>query len=168
MNTVFQTIRPEALTDNPFTLLAGGLLITGGKAGDFNPMTASWGGLGILWEKRVATVYVRPQRYTREFLDRDDYFTLSFFDEAHKPALGFCGRNSGRDVNKIKETGLTPVVDDSGAVYYTEARLVLVLKKTYVADIDPHNVTDVDMAAMYPDQDYHRMFVGEIVKVLRK
>lgn len=169
MSDGFIDIAPEAIEDNPFKLLhEDWTLITAGQLDKFNMMTASWGGLGVLWEKPVATVYVRPQRYTYEFLERETHFSLSFFGEEHRLALQICGAVSGRAANKVQMTALSPLVDEgTGAVYYDEARLVLVLRKLYFADIDPARI-QVDLGDMYPEQDYHRLYIGEIVKVLRK
>jgi len=168
MSEGFIEIAPEALTDNPFKLFhEDWTLITAGQESKFNTMTASWGGLGVLWEKRVATIYVRPQRYTFEFLEREAYFSLSFFEESHRMALQVCGAVSGRTADKIKLTGLTPVVDASGTVYFQQAKLVLILKKLYFSDIDPAKIL-VDLGDTYPEHDYHRLYIGEIVKVLHK
>ena len=165
----FVEIRPEEITDNPFKLLGQDwTLITAGQPDQFNSMTASWGGLGVLWQKPVATIYVRPQRYTREFLDREDFYSLCFFGPEHRAALSTCGATSGRDTDKVRATGLTPVTDASGATYYAEARLVLILRKLYVHDLDPAKVSNIDIAPLYAEQDYHRMFIGEVVKALRK
>ena len=89
-------------------------LITAGNKGSYNTMTASWGGVGILWNKEVATCYIRPQRYTKEFVDREEYFTLSFFPDGWREALNFCGKYSGRDRDKAAETGLKPFYDGLG------------------------------------------------------
>ena len=127
----FKKITTEELTANPFKLIGKDwMLITAGDKEKFNTMTASWGGVGIMWGKPVATAYIRPQRYTFEFIENGDYYTQSFFDEEYRDALKFCGSKSGRDYDKVKETGLTPVVDDeTGAVYFKEAKLVFICKK---------------------------------------
>ena len=131
----------------------------------FNTMTASWGGLGILWERKVATCYIRPTRYTFEFTERSPYFTLSFFDEKHRKKLTYCGTHSGRNTDKVREAGLTPV-KEGGFVYFEEARLVLACRKLYYQDIGPERFLDPMIENMYPQKDYHRMYVGEIVKCL--
>jgi flavin reductase (DIM6/NTAB) family NADH-FMN oxidoreductase RutF len=128
-------------------------------------MTASWGGLGILWERKVATCYIRPTRYTFEFTERSPYFTLSFFDEKHRKKLTYCGTHSGRNTDKVREAGLTPV-KEGGFVYFEEARLVLACRKLYYQDIGPERFLDPMIENMYPQKDYHRMYVGEIVKCL--
>jgi len=170
MGGEFVEIGAEAIADNPFRLFdKDWTLITAGTPEKFNTMTASWGGLGVLWQKNVATIYVRPSRYTFEFLEREDYFTLSFFEERYRLALNVFGAASGRDLDKVRASGLTPVVDATGATCYAEARLVLILKKVYFQDLDPANVRNIDLADLYAvGEPYHRMYVGEIVKVLRK
>jgi flavin reductase (DIM6/NTAB) family NADH-FMN oxidoreductase RutF len=131
----------------------------------FNTMTASWGGLGVLWERKVATCYIRPTRHTFGFVEQALQFTLSFFDEKHRKALTYCGTHSGRDTDKVKGAGLTPV-KEGGFVYFLEARLVLACRKIYYQDIGPERFLDPRIEGMYPQKDYHRMYIGEIVKCL--
>ncbi len=139
-------------------------LITAGNEKSWNTMTASWGAMGELWNKDVCFCFIRPQRYTYEFTEREEYFTLSFFSEEYKKALTFCGRNSGRDVDKAKETGLTPKATDS-SITFEEAEIVLVCKKLAFQDIKPEGFVDMTIdASCYPAKDYHRMYIGEIVK----
>jgi flavin reductase (DIM6/NTAB) family NADH-FMN oxidoreductase RutF len=164
----FTETKPELLAENPFTLVGKEwMLITAGSPESFNTMTASWGGMGVLWERKVAFCFIRPTRYTYEFVERSDFFTLSFFEERHRKSLTFCGTHSGRDTDKVRETGLTPV-KAGGFVYFEEARLVLACKKLYFQDIAPERFLDEKINDMYPQKDYHRMYVGEIVKCLRK
>jgi len=164
----FTETAPDLLMDNPFNLIGKDwMLITAGSPRSFNTMTASWGGLGVLWERRTAFCFIRPTRYTYEFIERSDIFTLSFFEEYYRKALSYCGSHSGRDTDKIKGAGLTPV-KEGGFVYFDEARLVLVCRKLYFQDISPERFLDKKINDMYPQKDYHRMYVGEIVKCLRK
>ena len=143
-------------------------LITAGGPESWNTMTASWGALGELWNKDVCFCFIRPQRYTYEFTEREEYFTVSFFGQQHKKALAFCGRNSGRDVDKAKETGLTPVAAEN-SVSFEEAEIVLICKKLAFQDIDPEGFIDPSIdSTCYPAKDYHRMYIGEIVKCLVK
>jgi flavin reductase (DIM6/NTAB) family NADH-FMN oxidoreductase RutF len=163
----FSEIRAELLTDNPFKLIGKDwMLITAGAPEKFNTMTASWGGLGVLWERTVAFCFIRPTRYTYEFVERSRTFTLSFFEEKHRKALSFCGSHSGRDRDKIREAGLTPVKDE-GYVYFKEARLVLACRKLYFQDISPDRFLEEKISDLYPQKDYHRMYVGEIVQCLK-
>lgn len=166
---MFEKIDPKALDQNVFSLIGDQwMLITAGKQDQCNTMTASWGGLGVLWGKPVATVYIRPQRYTLEFVEREDTFTLCFFGEQYRKALALCGSKSGRDVDKVKECGFT-VATAEGAPYFEEADLVLVCKKAYWQDMDPTHFLDGEIdSKWYPGKDYHRIFIGEIVEVLRK
>jgi flavin reductase (DIM6/NTAB) family NADH-FMN oxidoreductase RutF len=162
----FSELEPSALNINPFNLIGSDwMLITAGTQERFNTMTASWGGLGILWERKVCFIFVRPVRYTCEFIERTDIFTLSFFAEQHRKALLFCGTHSGRDTDKAKAAGLTPA-GDGNIVFFNEARLVLVCRKIYADDIDPARFLDASIETLYPQKDYHRMYIGEIVKCL--
>ncbi len=165
----FKKITAEELTANPFKLIGKDwMLITAGDKEKFNTMTASWGGVGIMWGKPVATAYIRPQRYTFEFIENGDYYTQSFFDEEYRDALKFCGSTSGRDYDKVKETGLTPVVDDeTGAVYFKEAKVVFICKKMYAQFLNEESALTEDVTKWY-NGDYHKMYMSEIVSVLVK
>jgi flavin reductase (DIM6/NTAB) family NADH-FMN oxidoreductase RutF len=165
----FKTIDPATMKDNVFELIGDGwMLVTAGNADAFNTMTASWGGMGVIWGKKVCFCVVRPGRYTYRFMEASESFTLSFFDEPYRKALTYCGSHSGRDVDKVKETGLTPAMD-KGGIYFTEARLVMVLKKLYFQDLDPAHFLDPTIdSTHYPHKDYHRMYVGEIVECLSR
>ena len=138
-------------------------LITAGTKENYYTKTASWGAMGELWNKDVCFIFIRPQRYTLEFTEREDYFTLSFFGGEYKKALAFCGRNSGRDSDKAKETGLTPMEID-GSMSFEESETVIVCKKLFYQDIDPEGFVDKTIDGVgYPEKDYHRMYVGEVV-----
>ncbi len=144
------------------------MLISAGDEHQSNMMTASWGLTGELWFRDVAVCFIRPQRYTLEFVEKNDTFALSFFGTGEKQALSLCGSKSGREVDKIKETGLTPVYSD-GTVYYEQAKLVLICKKIAVSEVTPQNILDKTvLERCYPEKDYHKVFVGEIVKVLEQ
>ena len=161
----FKEISPEALQENPFHLIGQEwMLITAGNADKMNTMTASWGGLGVLWNKPVSFCFIRPTRYTYEFTEQEEYYSLSFFGDTYREALNICGRVSGRDMDKIAETGLTPCTDET-APYFAQARLVLICRKLAAQDIDPAGFVDTTINKHYTD-DYHRVYVGEIVKVL--
>jgi flavin reductase (DIM6/NTAB) family NADH-FMN oxidoreductase RutF len=161
-------IDAKEITGNIFEMVGNRwMLITGGTKDKYNTMTASWGGAGILWGKSVAFCFIRPQRYTREFVDGGDTFTLSFYPEKYRPQLVLCGEKSGRDIDKAKESGFTPVASESGAVYFDEAELVIVCKKIYFDDFKPENFLSPDIFGAYPDKDYHRMYIGEILEVLK-
>jgi flavin reductase (DIM6/NTAB) family NADH-FMN oxidoreductase RutF len=165
----FRVIEPTEINDNVFNLIGGNwMLITAGNRQRYNTMTASWGGMGVIWGKKVCFCVIRPTRHTYGFMESTDAFTLSFFDETNKDALAYCGSHSGRDVDKAKETGLTPLFGDN-LVYFNEARLVLCLKKVYYHDIDPTHFVDHTIdTTHYPLKDYHRMYMGEITAGLTK
>lgn len=164
----FKELEPANLKDNPFKLINDDwMLITAGDKNNFNTMTASWGGLGIMWFKNVSFIVVRPSRYTFEFMEKHDRYTLSFFEEEYRDALNICGTKSGRDTDKIKEAGLTPVYD-SGGVFFEEAKTVMVCKKLYWQDITPDNFLADFMHEKYPNKDYHRMYIGEIESMFEK
>ena len=130
------------------------------KDGSFNMMTASWGGLGVLWGMPVFTCFIRPQRYTLEFAEEAEMLSLSFFGGAQREALAFCGSKSGRDFDKAKETGLTPRLDADGLVFYNEASLVIAGRKLYVSDFRKENFVVPSVAdTCYPENDFHRVFI---------
>ena len=168
---MFKAIDPRALTKNPFSLIGEQwMLITAGSVDKCNTMTASWGGVGVMWSVPCATCYIRPQRYTKGYVDESDCFTLCFFGEEYRKALGFCGSKSGRDVDKIKECGFTMAAAECGAPYMEEAELVLVCKKRYAQPMGPEYLTgenEID-AKWYPNHDWHTMYIEEIVGVLVK
>ena len=164
----FREISVEQLKDNPFTLInKDWMLITAGDGENHNTMTASWGGVGELWGKYVSTIYIRPQRYTLEFVEREEYYSLCFFGPEYRQALSLCGSKSGRDVDKDAATGLTPCFDQA-APYYEQARLVFLCHKLYRQDMEESAFLDKGLLEKWYDNDLHRMFIGEIVKVLEK
>ncbi len=164
----FVELDPLELQDNMFRRIGREwMLITAGKPEKFNTMTASWGGVGVLWNTNVTFSFVRPSRYTYGFMEQEKYYTLSFFGADCRRALQLCGSKSGRDIDKVAETGLTPVFD-APAPYFAEAELVLVCRKLYTQDLDTERLLDPALMANYKDGDVHRMYVGEITKVLRR
>ena len=157
------------LKDNVFSLLGDQwMLITAGTADNCNTMTASWGGLGIMWGEPVATVYIRPQRYTKQFVDREEYFTLSFFGPEYKKELALCGAKSGRELDKVKECGFDVACGEGGSPYFEQARLVLVCRKMYAQEMDADEMPADVKEKWYPNRDYHTMYIGEIIQVLKK
>lgn len=141
------------------------MLVTAGDETNYNTMTVSWGGVGILWNKPVVYTFIRPQRYTYEFLESCEYYTMSAYPDEYRAALKLCGTKSGRDIDKAAQTGLTPVFDEK-APYFSQARLVLVCRKMYVQDLCEAGALDKSILANYHGDDYHRMYVSEIEKVL--
>ena len=168
---MFQKIDPKKLDLNAFSAFQDRwMLVTAGTPEHCNTMTAGWGGLGILWRKPTATIYVRPQRYTSEFLDESDCFTLSFFPEQYREQLNYCGAKSGRDTDKIKDCGFTVCAGEGNAPYFGEADLVLVCRKTMRMPMDPSAVPEEARKNFYqgPEQGYHLIYWGEITEVLQK
>lgn len=141
-------------------------LVCAGTADSWNGMTVSWGGAGELWNRDVVFLFIRPQRYTKEFLDREDYFTLCFFDDEYRDALKVCGTKSGRDFDKMKSVGFDVAVDGE-AVYPEQSKLVLKCKKIAVQEMDSSGFVDKSIENNY-NNDYHYIYVGEIEKVLSK
>ena len=142
------------------------MLLTAGGEGSYNTMTCSWGHLGCLWNLPTAICYVRPQRYTREFIDREEKYTLCFFPEQYKKALGYLGSKSGRDEDKVAEVGLTPIHED-GVTYFAEASLVIVCRTLYQAPLKEEYFRDkAVMEEDYPHRDFHDLYIGQIEKVL--
>ena len=166
----FKEIAIEELVFNPFQKISKEwMLITAGDEKKSNTMTASWGGLGIMWGKNIATAYIRPQRYTKEFVDANDTFTLSFLPEEYRQALKVCGSVSGKDVDdKWAEAGIHPYYID-GTTAVEEADLIFVCKKQYHQLMLPECFDEKENdEKWYPSKDYHMMYMAEIVKVLKK
>lgn len=142
------------------------MLISAGDNQGYNMMTASWGFMGEMWGADCAAVVVRPQRYTMQFLEKNDYFSLTFFGD-DKAVHAVCGKKSGRDINKTKETGLTPVFADN-TVYFGEARMVIICKKQYSAPLSEAGFTDREVLKKNYNGDIHNLIIGKIEKVLIK
>ena len=157
--------RPEELNINPFTLLGKDwLVLSAGNEAAYNGMTVSWGHLGCLWSpnRPTAIAYVRPQRYTKEFLDKQELFTLSLISD--KKALGYLGSHSGREGNKFANAGVKPLFTD-GTVAVDGAKLVLVCRKLYQAPLQESGFVDKSIVSQdYANGDFHEMYVGEIIK----
>lgn len=165
----FKEIKATDLQFNPFSKIGNEwMLITAGNKEKFNTMTASWGGVGVLWNENVVTTYIRPGRYTKEFIDANDTFTISFFAPEHREALNICGSVSGRDANKVEKAGLTPrFVGDT--VAFEEASMILVCKKMYHDTIKPDLFDAAEnIGKWYPEKDYHTIYISKIIKVLVK
>lgn len=151
--------------DDVFSLIGDRWMLVAAtdKDGKTNAMTASWGGLGVLWGKKVAFVFIRPQRYTKKFVDDAENFSLSFFEESYKPMLGYMGKVSGKDEDKIKKSGLTVQYKD-GAPVFKEASLTLICRKMYRQTLEEDCFVDkTNIGKWYPQKDYHDMYVAEIV-----
>ena len=166
----FQKIDVKNLQENPWKIIGDDwMLITAERDGAVNTMTASWGGVGIMWGKTVATAYIRPQRYTKEFVDAGDFFTLSFFGGNEKKALGYLGRVSGREEkNKIEKSGLHERMLE-GNPTFEEAALVLVCRKLYAQEMKPECFFGTEeIEKWYPEKDFHTMYIAEIVEAYQR
>lgn len=142
------------------------MLITAGTLESYNTMTASWGHLGHLWNQHTSVIYVRPQRYTKEFVDREDRYSLCFFPEQYHKALGYLGSHSGRDEDKVAKVGLTPV-HSHGTTYFAEAELVLICRKLYRAPLVEEGFLDREVLEKnYPERDLHDVYIGGIEAIL--
>ncbi|HNS33348.1 MAG TPA: flavin reductase [bacterium] len=166
---MFKEIKPRQIEENLFKLIGEDwMLITAGNLESFNTMTASWGGFGVLWSMNVSFIFVRPVRYTWQFIEKNSFYTLSYFEESYRKSLQICGEKSGRDTDKVKEAGLTPFETANGNVCFREAKLVIECKKLYFHDINPSMFMNPSIESNYPGKDYHRMYTGEIVNVMKK
>ena len=159
-------IDPKTIQENAIDLIGDQwMLVTAGTMQEHNTMTASWGGLGVLWGKPVAFVFIRPQRYTFTFTEKNDELTLSFFGNDYKKALSLCGSVSGKDCNKDKEANLTPIQLSENAISYQEAHLILRCKKLYAEFLDEKNFIQQGLSEeFYKDKDFHRMYIVEITE----
>ena len=165
-------ISVSELNMNPMTMIAKEwmLVTAGNQECGYNTMTASWGHLGSIWGHGgglpTAVVYLRPQRYTKEFVDREELFTITVFPEEYKKALGYLGSHSGRDGDKVAVAGLTPVFEGD-YTYFAEAKLTLVCRKLYRGTIQPEGFMDQSfIEEYYPNRDFHDFYIGEIIKAL--
>lgn len=168
----FKTIFPQEISDNLIKRIGTDwMLITSEAGGQVNTMTASWGGSGVLWNQPVAFIFVRPSRYTYELLDQSEHFSLTFFPEGYREKLADCGKYSGRDMDKIAHSGFHLDWDQDVPVII-DGDLSLVCRKMYVQDLTPDGFVSQDKEAIlsrfYPDGDFHRMLVGQVVNVLVK
>lgn len=156
------TVKINDLWKNKWFLLTSGSF----DKDQYNTMTIAWGSFGIMWNKPVAMVVVRPGRFTFEFMEKYDTFTLTAFDKKFKNDLNLLGTKSGRDGDKIAETQLTIVPSAIvEAPAFAEAELIVECKKMYWDDFKPENFVDFSIDKNYPLKDYHRMYFGEIIQI---
>ncbi|MCL2693015.1 MAG: flavin reductase family protein [Rikenellaceae bacterium] len=165
----YTKIEPTQIDRNAVALFSEDwALITAGDEKSFNTMTASWGALGELWMRPVSIIFVRESRYTHQFLERNEYYTLSFFDEQYREQLMLLGTRSGRDGDKVKESGLTPMVTPSGSMAFEEAHMIIECRKLYSIAFRQEDFSDPAVyRAIYGGNDpsRHTQFIGEIVGV---
>ncbi len=161
----YKQIKPEEFNISPFQLIGNDwMLITAQKDGKVNTMTASWGGLGVMWGKNVAYVVIRPQRYTKEFIDNADSFSLTFFDKKYKKTLSYLGSTSGRDEDKIKKSNLTLSYNDN-IPYFEEAKTVIFCKKLYAQEYKSECFIDKEIIEKWYNDDYHTLYIAEIIEI---
>ena len=163
---MFREIMPEQLEKNVFDAIGKQwMLVTAKKAdGSFNTMTASWGGMGVLWNRNVFFCFIRPQRFTHEFAEEATEITLSFLGEEHRDALKMCGGKSGRDCDKVAEAKLTPVIDGS-FVYFEQAETVICGEKLYRDSLKESGFLGIDCSQFYKN-DFHTVYICGINKIL--
>lgn len=164
----YKIISADQFRKNPFQLIGKDwMLITAGNEEKVNTMTASWGGLGVMYGKNVAFVVIRPQRYTKEFVDREDTFSLSFLGKEYRETLNYLGTVSGRNEDKISKSGLTLCYYE-GTPYFDEAEHVLICKKLFRQPLSTDSLLDEKLiSTWYRNGDYHTLYIAEVTKILR-
>lgn len=167
-----KTINYKEMKFNPFTMVGNEwmLVTAGNEQTGCNTMTISWGHLGSLWGNNdpTAVIYLRPSRYTKKFVDEEEYFSLCVMDKSFKKEMTYLGTASGRDEDKIAKTGITPVYADN-TVYFAEAKLVFICKKIYAGEMQEKDfISQTPIKEWYPLRDYHTLYVGKIEKILAR
>ena len=165
----FNSINPQDFNTSAFkTIGTDWLLVTAGTTEKSNTMTASWGGFGILWGKPVVYLVIRPQRYTKEFVDANERFSVSVLPNDYRKVLSYLGTVSGRDEDKIEKSGLTLEFDE-GVPFFAEADTYMICRKMAAQPVEPEHFIDPDIdSKWYPDKDYHIMYIAEIEKLAVK
>lgn len=165
----FKEISTKEFKLNPFDIKNAWMLITASKPdGSVNTMTASWGGFGVMWNKEIAWVVIRPQRYTKEFVDVNESFSLTFFNKSYKKQLGYLGKVSGRDEDKIAQSNLT-LLSHNGVPYFEEAEAAVFARKLYAQPLGEEFFIDTrPIADWYPEKDYHMLYMAEITGIIKK
>lgn len=167
----YTRIKPEELDQNVIKLIGKQwMLVTAGDEQKFNNLTASWGGVGFIWNKPTVTSYIRDNRYTYEFLENNRCFTLSFLPEDKRDALMICGTKSGRDCDKISQAGLSPVLTPESLISYAEAELIIECRKLFVQQLELENILpefrESLVEAFYTkDSAKHQCYISEIIGV---
>lgn len=167
----FMEMNPDELDFNTFSGWSKYVLVTAGNKEKCNTLLVTWGGAGVMWRKKTATIYIRQSRFTKTILDSQDYFTLSFLPEEYKPQMSYMGSHSGRDENKYEGSGLHPLaIGDAAGI--EEANLIFVCKKIYTHEMTPDHYTDKETYEQWNSgrqaNNNHSIYIGEIVKVLQK
>lgn len=156
------SVQPHDLFDRQMALLTAGDFANG----EYNCMTIGWGLFGTMWSVPAALVVVRPSRYTYEFMERFDNFTITAFPKEFRRDLGYLGRRSGRDEDKLAKTKLTAIAADLvSSPTFTEAELSVECKKIYFSDYNPEHFLAPFIHEQYDSGDYHRLYYGEILRI---
>lgn len=165
----YKEIKPEELNKSAFQMIGNDwMLVTAEKDNKANTMTASWGGFGIMWNKNVTYIVLRPQRYTKELIDSSDTYSLCFFNNKYKKQLSYLGSISGRDEDKLSKTDLTLSYCDK-TPYFEEADTVIVCKKLFAQEFKPESFIDKNIIEKnYPNKDFHTLYIAEVEKILIK
>lgn len=167
-----RTIQPSEINENCIDLIGKEwMLVSAGDPEKFNMMTASWGGMGFLWNRPVLFLFIRPERYTREFIDAKNMLTVSFLGAEHRIAHSICGAKSGREIDKVAATGLTPYFTEAGNPAFEEARLMLECKVVYRSEIEAAKFLDTTVFPRWYDEangNAHLVYIAEIVNVWEK
>lgn len=162
----YKRIAPDKIPGNIIKMLSEDwMLITAGNEEKFNMMTASWGGLGVLYGKPVTTCFINPTRYTYQLMEKNDTYTLTFYTEAYRNALQYSGTTSGKDGDKIKGSGLTPITTPEGSKAFGEAWLIIECRKLVSQSLMPEAIADQKIKEEWVGKQLHKMFIGEIINV---
>lgn len=162
----YTQIAPDKIPGNIIRMLSEDwMLITAGTKDKFNMMTAGWGGLGVLYGKPVMTCYINPTRYTYQLMEKNDTYTLTFYTEAYREALQYCGTNSGRDTDKVKGSGLSPITTPGGSQAFSEAWLIIECRKLVSQSITPEAISNETVKEQWTGKQLHKMYIGEIINV---
>lgn len=162
----YKKITPDKIPGNIIKMLTEDwMLITAGNNQEFNMMTAGWGGLGCMFGKPVAFCFIAPTRYTYKLMEKNDTYTLTFYTEAYREALNTCGSKSGKDTDKVKASGLTPISTPEGSKAFAEAWLIIECRKMVSQSIIPEAITNQKLKEEWEGKQLHKMFIGEIINV---
>ncbi|NDV59792.1 DUF4468 domain-containing protein [Bacteroides sp. 519] len=162
----YRQIAPDKLPGNIIKMLNDDwMLITAGTKDQFNMMTASWGGLGMLYGKPIAMCFINPTRYTYQLMEKNDTYTFTFYTEAYRDALKYCGSTSGKNTDKVKGSGLTPITTPNGSQAFGEAWLIIECRKLVSQSITPEAINNEKVKEEWIGKQLHKMYIGEIINV---
>ena len=162
----YKQIAPDKIPGNIIKMLNDDwMLITAGTKDKFNMMTASWGGMGVLYGKPTFTCFINPTRYTYQLMEKNDTYTLTFYTEAYREALKYCGTASGKDADKVKGSGLSPITTPEGSQAFSEAWLIIECRKLVSQSITPEAISNEEVKDQWAGKQLHKMYIGEIINV---